>query len=495
MKHENDFDKAVKAKLESRTYFANEQSWAAAEKLIQQQEAGTRSGLRGYFYGLLAGVLVLAVTGWLLLDSGTGAVKNNTLAQQKKNTAGNRTVADSENNSGEKTQRAPQENVTTTGTPSAAAPNAPAATAAPNTAVTALSVATGYVPGQTNTKNSAAPAKQNGNRTAKNTTPAAGKKQAAGNENNDAGSTPEYVAASAAQPGSGEQAELLPSDPHKIKDTPPAQPESSSGNPQQTATESIAAAGNENDSSPETNTIRSATVPLILAVTNEETNDQESVSETVKTSSSSTTTVVPSNGSWFARGGIAYMPGFESGSTVGRSINPALGMGYSFGFSGRFRFEAGLQYTTIGHASDSSRIYTSMNYGFGLEQERTEIGLQRLHYVAMPIHLRVGLDAKNALLAGVTPHYLFTTESRVRTYNLAHNSITNDKTTRVFGYGQGLRTTDFLLSAGYARTIGNHFEIVGLFHFGLTDIKDNAYFRFDKMERHKNLQLLLHYTF
>lgn len=202
-----------------------------------------------------------------------------------------------------------------------------------------------------------------------------------------------------------------------------------------------------------------------------------------------------SNGYWFARGGVGYMPGFESSGSSGRSLNPCLAGGYSLGFGGRYRIEAGLQYTTIGHAADSSRIYSSINYSFGSDLSRTEIGLNRLHYAALPIHLRIGLNTNNAFLIGAEPHYLFAAESKVRTYTQHGNTIQDDKTKTVFGYQQGLRTFDMLLSAGYVRTINDHWEAMLLFNYGLLDVKNNEYFTFDKFERHKNLQVMLHYTF
>lgn len=499
MKDEKDFDNAVKAKLESRVYVPDENSWAAAEKLILEQEAAGRSGSGKYFLGLFAAIGVLAVTGWFLLyspqnNSSTGnktaavaASRNETQNNTGNNTASAGTAANSSNassaESGNDTRpngqiNAPQNMNSTPGQ------GLPATTAAKNSSETQNAPAKPH--NKTTTANSG---NKNGGTPADTTPKKRNNKKTAPGKTAGAAASANTTALAEAQTPSETSAENEIRTSGSLSSRTTMQPGAGNGN---SSSDALASSTAIKDSSIET----IAAKPFI-AVTTQETNDQESLSGSVKTngSNTSTSTVVPSNGQWFVQGGIAFMPGFESSTTVGRSINPVLGGGYSYSFGKQFRIEGGLQYTTIGKAADSSRIYTSQNFSFGLEQERTEIGLQRLHYVAMPIQLRIALGEKNALLAGVTPHYLFTAESRVRTYTLSHNSITNDKTTRQFGYSQGLRTTDLLLGAGYARRISDRLDVSAQFNFGLFDIKDNAYFGFEKTERHKNLQLLLRYKF
>lgn len=511
MKNEKDFDNAVKAKLESRVYTPDENSWAAAEKLITEQEAARRSGFGKYFIGLFAACGVLAVTGWFLLYSpeGSGSSTNKTAAvatgqqaaaQNKTNSADSftNTTAASPAAAGNSTRpngqfNAPQNMNSTSGSVS---PTGTGSDANPENYTAAGK------PGKTGTGNTKGSTNSGGKKTTADATANRGNKNAgtAGNTSGSQHTSAGTIASGDAKTDPGSASANNGSETIAVQDVNTngtlknktnAASENGTGN---SNGEVIASTADKNDSSSSAETI--AAKPFI-AVTTQETNDQESLTGPVQTGNNSTSTSKedPTAPYWFVRGGLAYMPGFESTTTVGRSINPVLGGGYSHAFTKRLRIEAGLQFTTIGKASDSSRIYTSQNFGFGLEQERTEIGLQRLHYVAMPIQLRIAFGRKNALLAGVTPHYLFTAESRVRTYTLSHSTITNDKTTRVFGYNQGLRQTDLLVNAGYARSISDRLAVSAVFNFGLTDIKDNAYFRFEKTERHKNLQLLLLYKF
>lgn len=511
MKEEKDFDNAVKAKLESRVYTPDENSWAAAERLITAQESTRRSGFGKYFLGLFVACSALAVTGWFLLYSPEGSGSNNKSAA----------VAASQVDTQNKTASADSFTNTTAASPAAAGnstrpngqsnapqnmnnPSEPVRTAATGSDADPGNYTAASEPGKTGTGNKAGVANRGGKKTTADVTANRGNKNA-GSAGNTAGSkggsqqtSAGTIASGTTKTDSGSASANNGSETIVVQDVNTngtlknktnAASENGTGNSNGEVTASTA---DKKDSAAET----IAAIPFI-AVTTQETNDQQSLTGTVQTGNNSTSTSKedPTAAYWFVRGGLAYMPGFESTTTVGRSINPVLGGGYSYSLTKRLRIEAGLQYTTIGKASDSSRIYTSQNFGFGLEQERTEIGLQRLHYVAMPIQLRIAFGSKNALLAGVTPHYLFTAESRVRTYTLSHSTITNDKTTRAFGYNQGLRQTDLLLNAGYARSISDKLDVAAVFNFGLTDIKDNAYFRFEKTERHKNLQLLLLYKF
>lgn len=512
MKDEKDFDNAVKAKLESRVYTPDDNSWAAAEKLLLEQEAAGRSGFGKYFIGLLAACGVLAVTGWFLLYTPEGSSKKTAAvagqADTQINTEHNSASSDANTTadaaspaaSGTSTRPNGQSNAPQNMNNAPDKNNPAATTSNENPAVNNASAAPGKTAatnsGNTNSGTTAnTPQTKRGG---KKTTPGKTPVNAVATNTNTAGQQSTVTTANGTTGATANASGQTPTATIDEQDVRTAGMLTNKKNQQP-------AGGNDNgngDALAATPVIKDSAAETIsakpfIAVTTQESNEQESLTGSVQTgkNNTSTSTVVPSNGYWFINGGIAFMPGFESTTTVGRSINPVLGGGYSYGFGKRFRIEGALHYTTIGKASDSSRIYTSQNFGFGLEQERTEIGLQRLHYVAMPIQLRIALGEKNALLAGVTPHYLFTAESRVRTYTLSHSTITNDKTTRAFGYNQGLRTTDLLLGAGYARTISDKLDVAAVFNFGLTDIKDNAYFRFEKTERHKNLQLLLRYKF
>lgn len=508
MKDEKDFDNAVKAKLESRVYTPNENSWAAAEKLITEQEAAGRSGFGKYIAGLFVAMGVLAVTGWFLLHKPEG--KNKTTADAagqadtQINTESNSALSDVNTTadadaSGTSTRpngefNAPQNMNNNPGKTSQATPGTNENPVANN-----ASVNPGKIPATAGGNNYAGAAenapktKRGGKKTAPGATAAgtvSANTTAAGQQSPTATSAYAVGATTADAAGQTPTVTSVEQD-VRTSGTLTNRTSRQPGSDNESTGDGLASGTAVKDAAAEP-----IAAKPVIAVTTQQTNEQESLTGTVKTgSSTSITSTTDPSGYWFVRGGFSYMPGFEAATTLGRSINPIIGGGYNFGLGKKIRLEAGLHYTTIGKAADSSRIYSSQSFSFGLEQQRTEIGLQRLHYVAMPIQLHIALNYKNTLLAGITPHYLFTAESRVRTYTLSQSTITNDNTTRMFGYNQGLRKTDLLLGAGYVRRISDRLDVSAQFNFGLFDIKDNAYFGFEKTERHKNLQLLLLYKF
>lgn len=195
---------------------------------------------------------------------------------------------------------------------------------------------------------------------------------------------------------------------------------------------------------------------------------------------------------WLGEAGFTFLPGTSS---FNRSVNPVIGAGYYFPAGTHFGFEAGLQYTFLNHASDSSIVYTSTDYSFGVESHKTEIGLRRLHYLSVPLIFYWHFNEKNAVFAGGTFHYLLATESRERSYTELYNSIRDEQIRSVFGYDAGIKHFDLLASGGYAHYFGPHWSIQASGYYGLMDLKDNTLYGVSKFERNAGLRFTLQYRF
>lgn len=195
---------------------------------------------------------------------------------------------------------------------------------------------------------------------------------------------------------------------------------------------------------------------------------------------------------WFAEAGFTFLPGITG---MLRSVNPVIGGGYCIRLGQTFGLQAGLNYTFVNHISDSSVVYASNTYSFGLETQRTEIGLRRLHYLAAPVTVWWHPDNKQAIFGGVAFHYLLATESRERTYTETFTSIKNEKVRSVFGYAQGISGGDVLLMGGYARTFGAHWTIGASFYYGVADLKKDDWYHVTKAEHNSGLRLTLQYGF
>jgi|GEM_PF-7093844 len=532
MKEQEQFDELIRSKLESRRFTPGENSWEDAQRLIDAQQ-GRRSRRRLLFAAALALLITGSAAVWLASGKNgpgetaqqhSGAGQNaNAGAGNENASPGDANVSGNENNSANENANASSGNESAAGKTGAgsananpnaggdvktagvngsnkAGTNAGTNNAGSNAQQNDPGAAAGKQPGNnrsTSGKNTQANAAQNKNAgtaprgsNGKNKQSSSGTSGTAGQRGNDWATG----GSSGGDPKRAEDRAGIAAGTHDVweenagasgtmKNTPNDKGAGSSGASSDSVSQPVAAAAASGDPSQDPKAALAAT------------SDSTSASTAPLSTTPSAQNPLPSKGYWFARGGVAYMPGFTSDNGSGRSLNPVIGGGYSYGFGSRCRVEASLQYTSIGNASDSSRIYTAYTYSFGSDLARTEIGLKRLHYVALPLHFRVSVNAKNAFLAGITPHYLVSTESKERTYTQRGTTILDDKTKTVFGYAQGIRSFDALLSAGYARSLGERWDLVLLFNYGLGDVKFDDRFALLKKERHKNLQLQLHYSF
>ena len=206
---------------------------------------------------------------------------------------------------------------------------------------------------------------------------------------------------------------------------------------------------------------------------------------------------VPNSGVnfWFAEAGLGFVPRFSPADYTGRSFNPVVGAGYHLHLFKKFALHAGLQYTWINNASDSSKVYTSSNYSFGVENQHIEIGLRRLHYAAVPLMLWWHPNAKNAFFAGATINYMFTTESVQRSYIADGPTVRDENIKSTFGYDQGINRFDVLASAGYGRNFGSHWNANVSAYYGFMDIKQNTWYGVNQFERNSGFRLMLQYQF
>ncbi|TND00383.1 MAG: hypothetical protein FD123_4379 [Bacteroidetes bacterium] len=523
MKEDENFDTLIRNKFESRSFGFNESSWAAAQaKIAAQRRAKTiRKGLLG---GLI--VALLFTGAWFLVFPGTGkqladkpqnlpenenvtasgntgqendknkpgntaGENNNTVrgnsaqADQQSAAAGTSTGSDADfvNNPAKANNRAGDKNNTAqnSGSQKSSAENAGGKETAGkqknNAPGNSASTAGNNKTKTGNSKNKSNRADGNtGSATANTTNPGTNKNGNAGDVN------------------SGKQDPANSTGGNASQDSP-AQTNASSGNPAGGKSDPAAAGTSTGDDKPLVQPSAASAVLAAVPDSTGMTSAEASGDAATGPANNTGKNKLPSNSYWFAQAGMQYMPGFTAGETGGRGLNASLAFGHSLGIGSRMRIEAALQYAFLGHASDSSRIYTTTTYSFGADISKTEIGLSRLHYAGLPIQLRYAINDKHAFFIAATPSYMFTAESEYRTYTLSGITVQDIKTKRAFGYNQGLHSFDCLLGAGYSRAFGRHFEGQVSFHHGLRDIKDNAYFRVDKNELNKHIQFAIRYNF
>lgn len=479
MKEDENLDEIIRRKTDSRTFGFSENSWIAVQAKIAAQQRSRRR--RRFWFGGLS--LLLLPGAWLLWM--------NSLSPENKPALTERGTVQSPAGSGQEPEGQPGTTNTqaaAAGEPSSPAPgkekNHPAgentnavreaATARsgdPTAAKTAAGTGPG-VPARPRTEKNSAPVRER-----PGSKPGPGQNDSPGTG---AAANPAMTAGSATE---------------KIPGTSAPEPEQAasgenSGNSIATETAGATAVRDSSASTPQP--LASANAPKT-----------DSSSRTTQENSPDDLSVPAAAGNapgscFFVQAGLQYMPGFTSSSSVGRSINPVASAGLSLGLGERIRLESGLQYSFLGKASDSSRVYSNTSYSFGVDISKTEIGLRRLHYLSAPFSLRFQLNPDHAFLGTFTPSYMFTTESKVRTYDQTGSTITNEKIKTAFGYNYGINRFDVLVGAGYSRRFGSRFEGIISFHQGLLDIKNpegSPVTLLTAKETNKHLQLVLRYNF
>ncbi|HTF04292.1 MAG TPA: outer membrane beta-barrel protein [Bacteroidia bacterium] len=198
---------------------------------------------------------------------------------------------------------------------------------------------------------------------------------------------------------------------------------------------------------------------------------------------------------WLIQAGATYVARFSNGDKSGQSINPVIGGGYNFWLARRWSLQAGLRYTFINNASDSSSSTVTTTYGFGVTNHYTETRMQRLHYFSLPIQAYWRINGLHSLTAGGAFNYLAYSENREQSYSENNGTLSQSTYRTVFGQTPGLNRFDGMFFAGYSLTIGQHFSAEATVYCGLADLKNNSTFGINRFERNKGVMVLLQYGF
>jgi hypothetical protein len=471
---EKNFDEILRKKLESRAFEFNEASWKKAEQLIDAEKPSRKR--MGFW--LFAGLLILA--GGIALATWNFSDDAKTIAQTE-NQTGSITAGENGNSAG---QNNPAPVKAANGASSSSMPNGAAqanSNTVPQLANTQSQIpASNGIPASNKTE-------QKTSQPGKNKTPRARAHQS--------------------QPGqpSGPGSQVAP----QKNPAPVQQPLQNGGNGQENQGNSnplptdqlVITPGNGNGGS---NEQPAQTKPGNQIPGNTEVVPDSTIIPTAITNSDSThapekTPPPPSKTKgvnyFFLEAGASFMPGFSSRDNTGKSLNPIAGAGYHIRLKGNFALNGAIHYTYLNHVSDSSKIYNSNNYSFGVENNKTVIGLRRLHYVSVPVTLWWHVDQKNSVFGGFGMNYMFATESEERTYTETYGSITDENVKSVFGYGLGISKYDAFTTFGYQRNFGANWHAQLSGYYGFIDVKQNSFYPGNFAERNKGLRFMIQYSF
>lgn len=193
--------------------------------------------------------------------------------------------------------------------------------------------------------------------------------------------------------------------------------------------------------------------------------------------------------------GASYVFGWKNSDIKeGNGFNPVFGINYHTSFTQKTFLSIGIQYTSLGNMSFNSHTFKVTRYGLGEESKVTIITPNKIQYLVVPIKLDYHLNASNIIGLGCNIAYLLNVESKIETYNegfsVAKANYTISKTK---GYTEGFKTFDTQLSFFYKRQLYKNLFLNTEFVYGLTDIKDNSFFKSSVFERNQGIKATLVY--
>jgi hypothetical protein len=147
----------------------------------------------------------------------------------------------------------------------------------------------------------------------------------------------------------------------------------------------------------------------------------------------------------------------------------------------------------VPNLSAASRTSRLTSFRFGEESRVTVITPVRLHYLLMPFRFYRCFHGRNIFGGGITIGYLLNTEADVTSYDERPDGKYNYETVRQSGYKDGFSWYDSQLTAFYRKDLCRSFGIHAEAFFGLTDIKNDQFFRQSNKETNSGLKLSLIY--
>lgn len=190
-------------------------------------------------------------------------------------------------------------------------------------------------------------------------------------------------------------------------------------------------------------------------------------------------------------GGGTYMTGWPNGDhKEGAGFTPVAGISITQTID-RLAGNAGVYFNMINHLNSPGHEATMTEYGFGLNTRTITITPLSVYYLAIPVKIFYQFNPKNFIGLGCNTVFLMNTRSKVDTYS--ENTHEPQKYYKK-GYVEGFSPFDFQLTASYKREFRGVYGIGAEAFYGLTDVRNNAFFQRNVFERNMGFRLTIYYN-
>ena len=194
--------------------------------------------------------------------------------------------------------------------------------------------------------------------------------------------------------------------------------------------------------------------------------------------------------------GASYLFGWQNNGTLdANGFNPVIGLNYFNNFLPKMSLTFGLHYSSVNNLSYSNYTSKVTRLGFGEETKVTVFTPVKVHYLIVPLRFNYNLTPLNTVGIGCNIAYLLNIESEVENYTEKLNSKYNQTLSKTTGYTEGFKQYDTQLALFYKRRLYPNLSLNLEVFYGLTDIKDNTFFKSNVFERNNGMKLTLVYNF
>lgn len=197
---------------------------------------------------------------------------------------------------------------------------------------------------------------------------------------------------------------------------------------------------------------------------------------------------------YFEAGGDYLLGWKNAGATEGKSFNPAIGFNYYNYLNEKWALSLGGQYTSVNNLNNYSNTSKVTSYVFGEESAVTVITPQKIHYLLAPIKLHYFMNEKNSFGFGFNFAYLLTVDSRMETYNIHFGKKENYQIGKTNGYTEGFNMFDTQVALFYHRRLYKNIGAVAELFYGLSDVKNDLFFKTSLKEHNRGVKFTLTYT-
>jgi hypothetical protein len=179
----------------------------------------------------------------------------------------------------------------------------------------------------------------------------------------------------------------------------------------------------------------------------------------------------------------------------GQGWNPTVGLAYTHYLGKKWFLKTGLQFSTFGNMSTYTYNYQHITSNAGHYTEYDSvITTKRLYFLRLPVQFERYLGHKISGVAGGTVWYLLGNSGTASTYQ----QYDNNPPTNLVTYGKnaplnGYTKVDASAHLGARYTFSRKFSLYGMFYYEFINMKDNAFFGEDILQRTKGFQFLAAY--